>query len=76
MPNPFTIHIFSTTGDPEGIREITKTNWSGVGVAFPREMVKEVVKEDQAKSPGVYILVGDLAKKLSTLARQILYLSV
>ncbi len=63
MPNPFTIHVFSTTGDPEGIRIISKTNWSGVGVAFPRSMVDEVIKEEYASQPGTYILVGDLAEE-------------
>lgn len=63
MANPFTIEIFSTTGDPQGIRIIQKSNWSGVGVVFPRESITEVIKEDHAKRPGVYILVGDLAEE-------------
>jgi len=63
MANPFTIEIFSTTGDPQGIRIIQKSNWSGVGVVFPRESIAEVIKEDHAKRPGVYILVGDLAEE-------------
>lgn len=63
MSNPFTIEIFSTSGDPQGIRIIQKTNWSGVGVAFPREMLNDVIKEEHAKRPGVYILVGDLAEE-------------
>ncbi len=63
MKNPFTIEIFSTTGDPQGVRIIQKSNWSGVGVVFPRESVAEAIKEDHAKRPGVYILVGDLAEE-------------
>lgn len=63
MSNPFTIQIFSTNGDPQGTRIIHKTNWSGVGVVFYRENLSEVIKEDYAKSPGVYILVGDLAEE-------------
>jgi hypothetical protein len=63
MPHPFTIEIFSTTGDPQGIRVIQKTNWSGVGVVFPREKIEEAIKEEHAKRPGVYILVGDLAEE-------------
>jgi hypothetical protein len=63
MPNPFTIHVFSTNGDPEGIRIISKTNWSGVAVAFPRELVNEVVKEEYAQQPGTYILAGNLAEE-------------
>lgn len=63
MANPFTIEIFSTTGDPQGIRIIQKTNWSGVGVVFSRENISEVIKEQHAERPGVYILVGDLAEE-------------
>jgi hypothetical protein len=63
VANPFTIEIFSTSGDPAGIRIITKTNWSGVGVVFPRELMNEAIKEDYAKRPGVYLLVGDLAEE-------------
>jgi hypothetical protein len=63
MSNPFTIEIFSTSGDPQGIRIIQKSNWSGVGVVFPRESISDVIKEEHAKRPGVYILVGDLAEE-------------
>jgi hypothetical protein len=63
MSNPFTIQIFSTNGDPQGIRIIQKTNWSGVGVVFPRDSIAEVIKEEYAQRPGVYILVGDLAEE-------------
>lgn len=50
-------------GDPQGIRIIQKTNWSGVGVAFPRELLSEVIQEEHAKRLGVYMLIGDLAEK-------------
>ena len=63
MSNPFTIEFFSTTGDPQGVRIIQKTNWSGVVVVFPRESITEVVKEEHAQRPGVYVLVGDLAEE-------------
>lgn len=63
MANPFTIEIFSTTGDPQGIRIIQASNWSGVGVVFPRESISEALLEEHAKRPGVYILVGELAEE-------------
>jgi hypothetical protein len=63
MANPFTIEIFATSGDPAGIRVVTKTNWSGAGIVFPRELTNEAIKEDHAKRPGVYVLVGDLAEE-------------
>lgn len=63
MPAPFTIQLFATTGDPAGIRIVEKSNWSGVGVAFPRHALADVVKEDHAERPGIYILVGDAAEE-------------
>ena len=35
---PFSITLFATTGDPEGIRHVDKSNWSGYGVVFNREL--------------------------------------
>jgi hypothetical protein len=34
---PFSITLFATTGDPEGIRHLDKSNWSGYGVVFNRD---------------------------------------
>jgi hypothetical protein len=31
---PFSITLFATTRDPEGIRHVDKSNWSGGGVVF------------------------------------------
>ena len=36
---PFSITLFATTGDPEGIRHLDKSNWSGYGVVFNRELL-------------------------------------
>jgi hypothetical protein len=37
MADPFTIRIFVPDGDPEGVRIIDRLNWTGLGIAFPRE---------------------------------------
>lgn len=63
VANPFTIEIFATSGDPQGIRIIQKSNWSGVAIVFPKELTKEVIKDEYADRPGVYVLVGDLAEE-------------
>jgi hypothetical protein len=63
MANPFTIEIFSVSGDPDGIRIIQKTNWSGLAVVFPKDLTQEAMKEEHAQRPGVYVLVGDLAEE-------------
>jgi len=33
---PFSIRIFVPGGDPDGLRIVEKSNWTGVGVAFNR----------------------------------------
>lgn len=55
---PFSIHMFLPDGDPEGLRIISRSNWTGVGVAFTRAGYKTASKEDEFASTGVYILVG------------------
>ena len=67
MPAPFEIKIFSVTGDPDGIRLISKTNWSGIGIAFPREAFSQFKEHDYLREyldrAGVYLLIGDLAEQ-------------
>lgn len=63
MAQPFSVTIFSTSGDPEGIRIIEKSNWSGIGVCFPRSGLNDVLKEEYSNRPGVYVLVGDAAEE-------------
>ncbi|KAF1075921.1 GIY-YIG nuclease family protein [Halodesulfovibrio sp. MK-HDV] len=55
---PFSIHMFLPDGDPEGLRIISRSNWTGVGVAFTRTGYKTASKEEEFSSTGVYILVG------------------
>ena len=38
----FSVKIFVPAGDPEGIRVIEKSNWSGKGIVFPRSLFTEV----------------------------------
>jgi hypothetical protein len=41
MPKPYSIKIFLPGGDPDGIRTIEKSNWSGAGLFVPRAMMAE-----------------------------------
>ena len=67
----FSITLFATTGDPEGIRHLEKSNWSGHGVVFNRELFrrkKKGQKKGQEQEPGfsqagIYILVGNAAEE-------------
>lgn len=54
----YTIRIFVAEGDPEGVRVIDQMNWTGVGVAFPRQLWSKVKNRKEFDRAGVYILVG------------------
>ena len=55
---PFSIKIFLPDGDPDGLRIIEKSNWTGVGVVFNRSIYQESRKRSEFERTGVYILVG------------------
>lgn len=63
MQTPFSITIFSTTGDPQDIRHIDKSNWSGFGVVFPRDKLQALKPDPSFDQAGVYILVGNAAEE-------------
>ncbi|MEI7610167.1 MAG: GIY-YIG nuclease family protein [Rhodospirillaceae bacterium] len=58
MAAPFTIKIFVADGDPDGVRIISRMNWTGQGMVFPRERWPETKSRQDFDFPGVYILVG------------------
>lgn len=60
---PFSITQFATTGDPEGIRHLDKSNWSGYGVVFNRELFHFLKNEPGFFQAGIYILVGNAAEE-------------
>jgi hypothetical protein len=58
---PFVIKIFCADGDPNGLRIINKSNWSGQGLVCPRSLLPDYAKncsEYKFDNPGVYVLVG------------------
>ncbi len=55
---PFSIRIFIPNGDPDGLRLVEKSNWSGIGVVFNRTNYKQVLDRNEFSRTGVYILVG------------------
>ena len=52
------IRILVTSGDPDGVRVIEKSNWTGRGVVFARSDLPAAAAEG-IDSPGVYVLLGD-----------------
>lgn len=55
---PYSIKIFLPGGDPDGIRTIEKTNWSGAGIVIPRAIMAETKQRRELSRTGVYVLVG------------------
>jgi hypothetical protein len=57
-PQPYSIKIFLPGGDPDGIRIVEKSNWSGCGLVAPRSLFKEARDRKELARTGVYVLVG------------------
>jgi hypothetical protein len=57
-PKPYSIKIFLPAGDPEGLRTIEKSNWSGAGIVIPRTSLAEARTRREFTRAGVYVLVG------------------
>ena len=55
---PFSIRIFVPGGDPDGLRMVEKSNWTGVGIVFNRTNYKETMGRPEFDKTGVYVLVG------------------
>ena len=55
---PFSIRVFLPDGDPDGLRVVTKSNWTGVGVVFKRADYRNAATRREFGQTGVYVLVG------------------
>ena len=54
----FSVRIFMPSGEPEGLRVVEKSNWSGQGLVFPRSLYGAERKRPELTRTGVYILWG------------------
>jgi Domain of unknown function (DUF4357) len=54
----FWVKIFLPGGDPDGIKLVEKSNWTGSGLVFPRTLFPEARKRPELDRTGVYILEG------------------
>lgn len=52
----FSIRIFLPDGNPDSIKIVEKSNWTGVGVVCPRKKFPEAKKRDLFGRSGVYVL--------------------
>jgi hypothetical protein len=58
MADPFTLHIYVPSGDPEGLRIVDRTHGPARGYIFPRGDWAEVKARPELARPGVYVLLG------------------
>ena len=58
MSKPYSIKIFLPGGDPDGLRIIEKSNWSGAGLMIPRALLPQGRSRKEVDRTGVYVLVG------------------
>lgn len=58
MNKPYSIKIFLPDGDPDGLRTIEKSNWSGTGLVVPRASMGEAKTRRELSRTGVYVLIG------------------
>lgn len=54
----FSVRIFIPSGDPEGLRFVEKSNWTGHGLIFPRALFAEARRRPELTRTGVYVLWG------------------
>ena len=57
MSKAYVLTILVATGDPEGVRTVEKSNWTGLGVTFGRSDLATAA--ELITLPGVYILLGE-----------------
>ena len=53
-----TIKLFLVNGTANSLRTAELSNWTGKAISAPRTELSELIKRDEVKSPGFYILAG------------------
>lgn len=54
----FSVRIFIPSGEPDAVRIVEKSNWTGHGVVFPRSLYAEARQRSELSRTGVYVLWG------------------
>ena len=54
----FSVRVFLPGGDPDGLKVIEKSNWTGTGLVVPRPLFSESKERSELDRAGVYLLVG------------------
>ncbi len=60
MSDPYSLKIFLPHGEPDGVRVLSKSGWSGVGMVVPRSRLTATMRERAAEfdATGIYVLTG------------------
>lgn len=54
----FSVNVFLPAGDPEGLKVVEKSNWSGRGLVIPKAIFGDNKSREELARTGVYMLVG------------------
>jgi hypothetical protein len=54
----FSVRIFVPDGDPDGLKLVEKSNWTGRGLQFPRTLYPNARQREELERTGVYVLMG------------------
>lgn len=54
----FSVRVFLPDGDPDGVKVVEKSNWTGCGLVVPRSIFGEAKNRPELARAGVYVLVG------------------
>src|SRR3954447_11800811 len=54
----YSVRIFLPGGNPDGIKLVEKSNWTGRGLVFPRTLYSTVRDREELASAGIYVLEG------------------
>ena len=55
---PYWVRIFVTEGDPDRVRIVEKSDWTGNGLVFPRSLLPRVRGRPDLGRAGFYLLTG------------------
>ena len=54
----FSVNVFLPTGDPQGLKVVEKSNWTGRGLVIPKAIFGASRQREELSRTGVYLLVG------------------
>ena len=58
MKQAATIKLFLVHGSPNGLRTAELSNWSGKAIATPRTEIPDLLKREELRNTGFYLLTG------------------